>query len=114
MANHKSAWKRHLQSEKRRERNRNAKSALKTQVKKAREEIASGKVSPVAGEVKNAVALLAKSKSAGVLHPRTAARRMSRLMKAAAKGTTAVKSDAAAAKAPKAAKAKKPAAPKKG
>lgn len=105
MANHKSAWKRHLQSEKRRERNRTAKSALKTQVKKAREEIASGKVSPVAGEVKSAVALLAKSKSRGVLHPRTAARRMSRLMKAAAKGGTA----AAATATPAAAKAKKPA-----
>ena len=39
MATHKSAWKRYLQSEKRRERNRTAKSALKTQVKKARAEI---------------------------------------------------------------------------
>lgn len=109
MANHKSAWKRHLQSEKRRERNRNAKSALKTQIKKAREEIASGKVSPVAGQVKTAVAQLAKAKSKGVLHPRTAARRMSRLMKAAAKGGGAAapaanakaKKPAARAKAPK-------------
>lgn len=102
MANHKSAWKRHLQSEKRRERNRNAKSALKTQIKKAREEIATGKVSPVAGQVKTAVAQIAKAKSKGVLHPRTAARRMSRLMKAAAKG--------AGGAAPEATKAKKPAA----
>lgn len=85
MASHKSAWKRHLQSEKRRERNRQVKSALKTQVKKARDEIASGKGSPVAGEVKSAVQAIAQAKSKGVLHARTAARRMSRLMKAAAK-----------------------------
>lgn len=85
MATHKSAWKRHLQSEKRRERNRAVKSALKAQVKKARAEIATGKSSPVAGEVQNAVSALARAKTQGVLHPRTVARRISRLMKAAAK-----------------------------
>jgi small subunit ribosomal protein S20 len=85
MATHKSAWKRHLQSEKRRERNRALKSSLKAQVKKARAEIAAGKASPVAGEVKDAVSALARAKSKGVLHPRTAARRISRLMKAANK-----------------------------
>ena len=85
MATHKSAWKRHLQSEKRRERNRTAKSALKTQVKKARAEIEAGKASPVAGETKEAVAALARAASRGVLHKRTAARRIGRLMKAAAK-----------------------------
>lgn len=111
MASHKSAWKRHLQSEKRRERNRNVKSALKTQVKKAREEITSGKVSPVAGEVKTAVAAMAKAKSSGVLHWRTAARRASRLMKQAAKGGGGAAAEAApkgkAAKAPRAPKAPK-------
>jgi small subunit ribosomal protein S20 len=85
MATHKSAWKRHLQSEKRRERNRAVKSALKGQVKKARAEIAAGKASPVAGEVQSAVAALARAKTKGVLHKRTAARRISRLMKAANK-----------------------------
>jgi small subunit ribosomal protein S20 len=85
MASHKSAWKRHLQSEKRRERNRTVKSALKTQVKKARAEIDAGKASPVAGEVKTAVQALAHAKSKGVLHKRTASRRISRIMKAAAK-----------------------------
>ena len=110
MASHKSAWKRHLQSEKRRERNRNVKSALKTQVKKAREEIASGKVSPVAGEVKAAVAAIAKAKSGGVLHWRTAARRMSRLMKQAAKGGGTV---AAATTSKPSRAARAPKAPKK-
>ena len=85
MATHKSAWKRYLQSEKRRERNRTAKSALKSQVKKARAEIEAGKASPVAGEVQAAVAAIHAAASKGVLHKRTAARRVSRLMKAAAK-----------------------------
>ncbi|MBI1946755.1 MAG: 30S ribosomal protein S20 [Deltaproteobacteria bacterium] len=110
MASHKSAWKRHLQSEKRRERNRNVKSALKTQIKKAREEIASGKVSPVAGEVKTAVAAIAKAKSGGALHWRTAARRMSRLMKQAAKGGNG---KAEAATTTKPTRARAPKAPKK-
>ena len=85
MATHKSAWKRHLQSEKKRERNRAMKSQLKSHVKDARAEITAGKASPVAGEVQNAVRALARARSKGVLHPRTAARRTSRLMKAAAK-----------------------------
>jgi small subunit ribosomal protein S20 len=85
MASHKSAWKRYLQSEKRRTRNRNAKSALKTQVKKARAEIETGKASAVAGEVQKAVATIHAAASKGVLHKRTAARRVSRLMKAANK-----------------------------
>ena len=85
MAAHKSAWKRYLQSEKRRLRNRSDRSALKTQLKKARTEIETGTASPVAGEVKNAVSALQSAASKGVMHKRTAARRVSRLMKAAAK-----------------------------
>jgi small subunit ribosomal protein S20 len=85
MASHKSAWKRYLQSEKRRTRNRTVKSALKTQIKKARTEIEGGTASPVAGEVKAAVSALQAAAAKGVLHKRTAARRVSRLMKAAAK-----------------------------
>ncbi len=111
MASHKSAWKRHLQSEKRRARNRTVKSALKTQVKKAREEIASGKVSPVAGEVRSAVSAIAKAKSSGALHWRTAARRMSRLMKQAAKGGGAAAQAASTEKPKRATRA--PKAPKK-
>ena len=85
MASHKSAWKRYLQSEKKRIRNRSVKSALKTQLKKARSEIAAGTASPVAGEVRNAVSALQSAASRGVMHKRTAARRVSRLMKAAQK-----------------------------
>ena len=89
MASHKSAWKRYLQSEKRRTRNRSVKSALKTQLKKARAEINAGTASAVAGEVKNAVAALQSAATRGVMHKRTAARRVSRLMKAANKNQQA-------------------------
>lgn len=85
MANHKSAWKQYLQSEKRHARNRAVKSALRTQLKKARAEIAAGGAKADQGEVRNAVSALAKAASKGVLHKRTAARRVSRLMLAAQK-----------------------------
>lgn len=83
MANHKSAWKRIRQTEKRNEQNRTARSALRTQIKKARTEIGAGNASGIAGEVRGAVQALAKAGSKGLMHKRTAARRISRLMKAA-------------------------------
>ena len=85
MANHKSAIKRHLQSEKSRLRNKDAKSAMRTQVKKARTEISAGGASGVAGEVQAAVSALAKAASKGIIPKNTAARKASRLMKAANK-----------------------------
>ncbi len=84
MANHPSALKRHLQSVKKNARNRSARAALATQVKKARVEIAENKASVNQGEVKNAVSILARSARKGILHKKTASRRISRLMKAAA------------------------------
>jgi small subunit ribosomal protein S20 len=82
MANHPSALKRHLQSLKRNARNRPARAALATQVKKARLEIAEKKnVNQSESEVKKAVSLLAKSARKGLLHKKAASRRISRLMK---------------------------------
>lgn len=89
MAHHKSAWKRHLQAQKRRAANRKARSTVRTQVKKARIEIDAGKASPVAGEVQSAQRLLASAGRKHLLHPKTAARRISRLMRAAAKSQKA-------------------------
>lgn len=83
MANHPSALKRHLQSVKRNARNRSARAALATQVKKARVEIAEKKSDVNQGEVKNAVALLARSVRKGIIHKKAASRRISRLMKQA-------------------------------
>ncbi len=81
MANHKSAAKRHLQSEKRRIQNRAARSALRTQIKKARADLQSGAQTGVT----EAVQALAKAGGKGLMHKKTAARRISRLMKAANK-----------------------------
>lgn len=84
MANHPSALKRHLQSVKKNARNRSARAALATQVKKARVEIADNKAKVNDGEVKNAVSALATAARKGILHKKAASRRISRLMKAAA------------------------------
>lgn len=85
MANHKSAAKRHLQSEKRRAQNRAARSALRTQIKKARADLQAGSASTADGSIKAAVQALAKAGGKGLMHKKTAARRISRLMKAANK-----------------------------
>ena len=75
MANHPSALKRHLQSVKKNARNRSARAALATQVKKARIELADKKTE---GEVMKAVSLIAKTARKGILHKKTASRRISR------------------------------------
>lgn len=85
MANHKSAAKRHLQSEKKRVRNRAVKSALHTQMKKALSEIAEKKAKVNEGEIRNAQSALATAGSKGVMSKKTASRRISRLMSKAAK-----------------------------
>jgi small subunit ribosomal protein S20 len=83
MANHKSAKKRHLQSEKKRTRNRSVKSALATQVKKARVELTNKSAEPNAGEIRLAQQALAVAARKGVITKKTAARRTSRLMQQA-------------------------------
>jgi len=85
MANHPSAIKRHLQSLKKNARNRSARAELATQVKKARIEINENNAKVNEGENKNAVGLLARSARKGLLHKKTASRRISRLMKQASK-----------------------------
>lgn len=81
MANHISAAKRHRQSLKRRLRNRTVKSALHTQMKKAHAEINAKTAKIGEGEIKAAQSAIASAASKGVLHKKTAARRISRLMK---------------------------------
>ena len=80
MANHKSAEKRARQSEKKNLRNRTVKSQVKTSVKKV--------LSAVSENDENAASVLDMAKSAidkaakkGVIHKRTAARKISRLAK---------------------------------
>jgi small subunit ribosomal protein S20 len=85
MANHPSAEKRHRQSVKRAARNQAVRSRLRTAVKGARTAIASGDAGAAPAAVAAASRTLDKAVSKGVLHRNTAARRISRLAKQAAK-----------------------------
>lgn len=83
MANHPSALKRHKQSVKKNARNRSARAALATQIKKARQEITNKTAKVNEGEVLKAISGLAIAVRKGILHKKTAARRTSRLMRQA-------------------------------
>ena len=82
MANHVSAEKRHRQSLKRRARNAALRSRMRRVVKDARSAV-EAKGSDSAALVKSAVARIYKTAAKGVISKATAARRVSRLMKAA-------------------------------
>lgn len=86
MANHKSALKRIRQTAKRREHNRTYRNRARTFVKKAKAaqaQLANGNTSEQDAELatRQAIRDLDMAVSRGVLHPRNAARRKSRLMK---------------------------------
>lgn len=81
MPNTKSAKKRLRQSLERRTRNRTAKSAVKTQLRKIRELAASGDVDKVKAEMPLTTKKLDQAAARGVLHRNTAARLKSRLSK---------------------------------
>ena len=85
MANIKSKEKRNRQNEKRRMRNKAVKSSLKTAVRKFRESAASGDVAAAETHLRAASRQLDQAASKGVIHKNQAARRISRLMKRAAK-----------------------------
>jgi small subunit ribosomal protein S20 len=79
LATHRSAIKRHRQSENRRLRNSSVKSEIKTAVKKVRESVKEGKEEEAMLSLKKTVSLLDRK---GVLHRRNASRRISRLTSA--------------------------------
>jgi small subunit ribosomal protein S20 len=85
MANHPSAEKRNRQRVVRTERNKAAKSTVKTAVKQARSTIASGDKKSAREDVHAATKALAKAAKKGVLHPKTASRTTSRIQSALAK-----------------------------
>ena len=79
MANHKSAAKRHRQSEKKRVRNTSFKSTIRTSIKELRESIGSGKAEETRAQLMKTVKLLDRAVTKGVLHRKSASRRVSRL-----------------------------------
>ena len=89
MANHKSAVKRHLQSQKQRLRNRIVKTRIKNVVKKITLLTPASAAETQAAELIAAQSVIDKAAKKGVIHHRTAARKISRLTKRAARLTAA-------------------------
>lgn len=81
MANHKSAIKRIGQNRKRAERNRQHRSAMRTAMKKVRTAAEAGEKTVAADALQAAMKKLDKMATKGIIHPRNAARRISRLAK---------------------------------
>lgn len=79
MANTKSAKKAARQMVTRTEINKNRRSAVKTAVRKVEEAITSGDKAAAAAALQSAQPSLARSAQKGILHPKTASRKVSRL-----------------------------------
>lgn len=84
MAIHPSVIKRHRQSLKRRERNVEAKSKLRTLIKKARQAIATKDSESASSQLRNVDKALGKAVSRGIIKRNTASRWLSRLSRSAA------------------------------
>jgi small subunit ribosomal protein S20 len=83
MANIKSQIKRNRQNAKRQERNKAVRTALKTSTKKVRTAVAARDADEALTRQREAARALDKAAGRGIVHKRTAARRKSRLAKAA-------------------------------
>ena len=81
MANTKSARKMIRVTERRRQHNRPIRSAVRTQVGKAKELVANGELEAGKAAVDKALRALDKGAQKGIIHRNNAARRKSRLMK---------------------------------
>lgn len=82
MATHKSAIKRHRQSQKRMARNIAVKSEIKTAIKAVKETIAKGSKENAKATLAKAARLLDKAASRKTLHRNNASRKISRLTRA--------------------------------
>lgn len=80
MANNKSAEKRIRVAEQKRQRNRPFRSAARTYVKKAELAVRAGDQTVAAAAVGDAISMLDRVASKGIIHKNNAARRKSRLM----------------------------------
>jgi small subunit ribosomal protein S20 len=83
MANIKSQIKRNKQNEKAAERNKAVRTALKTSTKKIRTAVDAGDAEEAMARQRENARALDKAVAKGIVHKRTAARRKSRLAKAA-------------------------------
>ncbi|GAB4296722.1 MAG: 30S ribosomal protein S20 [Desulfuromonadia bacterium] len=79
MANHKSALKRIKQNEARNARNRHHRSTLKTYIKKVREAVAAKNHELAQSALSQAIPVIDKAATKGVIHKANASRNISRL-----------------------------------
>lgn len=79
MANHQSALKRIRQTKKRTERNMSRRNRVRTYVRRVEEAIASGDQSAAQEALKTAMPELQRGASKGIMHKKTASRKISRL-----------------------------------
>jgi len=79
MANHKSAIKRHKQSQERRMRNRINKSKMNTAVRRVEEALVAGVEDAAQEALKIAIPVIQKTAGKGTIHKKTASRKISRL-----------------------------------
>ena len=89
MANHKSAIKRHRQSLKRRDRNRDARAAVRTAIKKVRALVEAGDQKGAQASLIEAERSIAKASSKSLYHRKNASRKISRLASLVAKSKKA-------------------------
>ena len=79
MANHKSALKRIRQNEKRRLRNRDQRGTMRSQIKMFRTALEAGDVQTAGDLLRKTISVIDHTRTRGVIHSNTAARRISRL-----------------------------------
>ncbi len=89
MANTASAEKRNRQAQKRRARNVQVRTSVKSAVKKVREAVAKGDPSTAKKALHAAEKTIGKASSKGVLHRNAASRKISRLARAVSKSAAA-------------------------
>jgi len=82
MANHASAEKKHRRDLRARERNRQHRSRLRSQVRKIRAALESGDAEAARGMLTETLSIVDRSAKLGVIHDNTAARTKSRLVTA--------------------------------
>ncbi len=92
MANTASAEKRNRQAQKRRVRNVQVRTGVKSAVKKVRDAVTKGDGNAAREALHSAAKAIEKAASKGVLHKNAASRKISRLAKAIAKATAGAKS----------------------
>jgi small subunit ribosomal protein S20 len=85
LANTASSEKRNRQTQKRRARNVQVRTGVKSAVKKVREAVAQGDAAAAKQALQAAEKAIGKARSKGVLHKNAASRKISRLAKAVAK-----------------------------